>query len=368
MSCSTCSTASLRAFLFSFALADARSLQSFTQTSLLLRPGRRPFHAPRSLLHAVTTNTTLNDIQSPESRRRKSPDDTFLPFEIGPISHVDSPADATGPPPPISTSGTWSTSVRDAPTIRTGWEQDGSDSQHAMEPEKTILDSSGPNAQAKDDSPSIEEIKNLFNIPRNTSAASRPQGVRPVQAPSKPLERESKPKKATTTPQKPRSTDREREPWQIQKSALTDKFGSSGWTPRKRLSPDALEGIRALHAQYPEKYTTPELAEQFKVSPEAIRRILKSKWKPNDEEEVDRRRRWDKRGVALWSQMVETGMKPPRKWRQMGVGKDHVPLHKRRGQGVMDYKSEESPAKAMPSSHILVAKGRPNAPLSERIL
>ncbi len=109
------------------------------------------------------------------------------------------------------------------------------------------------------------------------------------------------------------------QPWQVQKSALLQKFGSSGWRPRKRLSPDALEGIRALHSQDPEKYTTPMLAEQFEVSPEAIRRILKSKWRASPEEEAERRLRWDRRGKAIWSQMVEMGIKPPKKWRAMGV-------------------------------------------------
>lgn len=113
----------------------------------------------------------------------------------------------------------------------------------------------------------------------------------------------------------------ELQPWQIQKSALSKKFGSSTWSPRKRLSPDSLEGIRALHAQYPDKYTTAELADQFKVSPDAIRRILKSKWRPNDDEDEQRRARWNKRGVKIWSQMNELGVKPPRKWRVQGVGK-----------------------------------------------
>ena len=113
----------------------------------------------------------------------------------------------------------------------------------------------------------------------------------------------------------------QREPWQTQKEALADKFGPTGWLPRKRLSPDTLEGIRALHTQYPDRFTTPILADQFKVSPEAIRRILKSKWRPNDVEEERRRRRWEKRGENIWSQMVEMGIKPPKKWRIMGVGK-----------------------------------------------
>ncbi|KAJ9619179.1 Required for respiratory growth protein 9 mitochondrial [Taxawa tesnikishii (nom. ined.)] len=113
----------------------------------------------------------------------------------------------------------------------------------------------------------------------------------------------------------------EREEWQIQKAALEGKFGEESWNPRKRISPDALAGIRALHASQPTVYTTPVLAEHFKVSPEAIRRILKSKWQPKEEEVEDRRRRWEKRGEKKWSEMVELGIRPPKKWREMGVGK-----------------------------------------------
>ncbi|KAL8863301.1 MAG: hypothetical protein Q9178_000676 [Gyalolechia marmorata] len=106
-----------------------------------------------------------------------------------------------------------------------------------------------------------------------------------------------------------------REAWQIQKDAISSKFGSAGWTPRKRLSPDALEGIRTLHAQFPDKYTTAVLANQFEVSAEAVRRILKGKWRPSDEEATSRRQRWDKRGERIWGQMVALGVKPPKKWR-----------------------------------------------------
>ena len=125
-----------------------------------------------------------------------------------------------------------------------------------------------------------------------------------------------------------------REPWQAQKHALREKFGQQGWSPRKRLSPDALEGIRALHAQYPEKFTTPVLADQFKVSPEAIRRILRSKWRPDETEEISRKQRWDKRGESIWRQMVELGVKPPKRWREMGITKKdnvHGPDRSTRG-------------------------------------
>ena len=138
---------------------------------------------------------------------------------------------------------------------------------------------------------------------------------------SKKAIRPSRSKKASADVQTgTRNYKDQRQPWQTQKNALSEKFGPKGWFPRKRLSPDTLKGIRALHAQYPDRFTTPVLADQFKVSPEAIRRILKSKWRPNDEEEEKRRQRWEKRGENIWSQMVEIGIKPPKKWRDMGVG------------------------------------------------
>lgn len=111
-----------------------------------------------------------------------------------------------------------------------------------------------------------------------------------------------------------------RETWQIQKSANLKKFGTATWQPRKRLSPDTLEGIRALHASDPATYSTEVLSSQFAVSPENIRRILKSKWKPNDEEREDRTKRWERRGVRKWTEMAEAGERPPRRWREMGVG------------------------------------------------
>ena len=44
-----------------------------------------------------------------------------------------------------------------------------------------------------------------------------------------------------------------------------------------------MDGLRALHSHNPEQFTTPVLAAQFRISPEAVRRILKSKWQPSDE-------------------------------------------------------------------------------------
>lgn len=111
---------------------------------------------------------------------------------------------------------------------------------------------------------------------------------------------------------------RKREDWKIQKAALKEKF-PEGWQPRKKLSPDALAGIRALHEQFPEDYTTEVLANKFEVSPEAIRRILRSKWEPSPEEEERRQERWFNRGKQVWSRWAELGKKPPTRWRDEGI-------------------------------------------------
>ncbi|KAJ5923892.1 required for respiratory growth protein 9 mitochondrial [Penicillium verhagenii] len=99
------------------------------------------------------------------------------------------------------------------------------------------------------------------------------------------------------------------EPWKTQKSALDKKF-PTGWNPPKKLSPDALDGIRSLHASAPDKFTTSVLAEEFKISPESIRRILKSKWRPKAEEIESRRTRWEARHERIWGHMAELGLRP----------------------------------------------------------
>lgn len=112
-----------------------------------------------------------------------------------------------------------------------------------------------------------------------------------------------------------------KEPWMIQKNALKKKF-PEGWNPRKKLSPDALVGIKALHKQFPQEYTTQVLAEKFEVSPEAIRRILKANWTPTPEQEFARQERWFNRGKQVWSHWAELGKKPPRRWREEGIVRD----------------------------------------------
>lgn len=140
-------------------------------------------------------------------------------------------------------------------------------------------------------------------------------------AEKKAAEKKAAEEKAAAALAAQKERNKNKESWQIQKAALESKFGEQDWNPRKRISPDALAGIRALHAKSPETFSTPVLAEHFKVPPEAIRRILKSKWQPSEEEAEDRRRRWENRGVKKWTDMAEQGIRPPKKWRQRGVGK-----------------------------------------------
>ncbi|CAI7602683.1 unnamed protein product [Penicillium glandicola] len=103
--------------------------------------------------------------------------------------------------------------------------------------------------------------------------------------------------------------NRKPENWRVQKAALKEKF-AGGWNPPKKLSPDALDGIRHLHAKAPEQFTTAVLAEEFEMSPEAIRRILKSKWRPSEDEMESRRKRWENRHDRIWSRMAELGLRP----------------------------------------------------------
>ena len=97
------------------------------------------------------------------------------------------------------------------------------------------------------------------------------------------------------------------EAWKVQKAALAAKFGATGWAPLKKLSPEAIDGIRILHAHHPDTFRTQNLAELFEVSPEVIRRVLRTKWQPTADEQVARMERWVKRGCAIFDAKVELG-------------------------------------------------------------
>jgi hypothetical protein len=142
-----------------------------------------------------------------------------------------------------------------------------------------------------------------------------------------------------------------REPWQIHKAVLKEKF-PEGWNPRKRLSPDALAGIRALHAQDPAQYTLDSLAGSFGVSSEDIRRILKSKWSPDAKEESDRQRRWFNRGKQIYLKHAEMGQKPPKRWRDLGIGQ---------GKPEWMLRKQQEATRAPPPALITTAKRPPRS-------
>ncbi|KIY71895.1 hypothetical protein CYLTODRAFT_418439, partial [Cylindrobasidium torrendii FP15055 ss-10] len=56
-----------------------------------------------------------------------------------------------------------------------------------------------------------------------------------------------------------------------------------GWAPPRKISREAMDGLRQLHHHDPDMFTTPFLAQKFRISPEAVRRILKGKWEPSKE-------------------------------------------------------------------------------------
>ena len=75
------------------------------------------------------------------------------------------------------------------------------------------------------------------------------------------------------------------EPVALHKRTMKERF-PDGWNPPRKLSREAMEGLRQLYRIDPVKFDTPTLAEKFKISPEAVRRILRSRWEPSKEKRV----------------------------------------------------------------------------------
>lgn len=92
--------------------------------------------------------------------------------------------------------------------------------------------------------------------------------------------------------------------WKRQKFALIEKFKGEKWDPKKKISREEMKSIRLLKETMPELNST-ELAKHFQISPEAVRRILKSKWIPSEEESDDILERWKKRGEKIKLKLKE---------------------------------------------------------------
>ena len=125
------------------------------------------------------------------------------------------------------------------------------------------------------------------------------------------------------------------ETWRLHKIAMKMKF-PEGWSPPRKVSPDAMDAMRTLNSQFPTTYTTPVLAEHFRISPEAVRRILKSNWKAKrvdlDVASKDLYEKWNQRGKRIWTTMAAMGMNPPTKWEKQGIVRDKLQIGQRDGQ------------------------------------
>ncbi|KAI8456707.1 hypothetical protein BY996DRAFT_6953932 [Phakopsora pachyrhizi] len=80
--------------------------------------------------------------------------------------------------------------------------------------------------------------------------------------------------------------------WLIQKEALKRNF-PDGWNPPKKISRPSMTLLRTLHSQDPARFSLPVLSDRFKISPEAVRRILRSKWEPDPIKFEKLKDRWD---------------------------------------------------------------------------
>ncbi|KAL1923350.1 uncharacterized protein VTP21DRAFT_8330 [Calcarisporiella thermophila] len=109
--------------------------------------------------------------------------------------------------------------------------------------------------------------------------------------------------------------------WQRHRLALREKFDGAAWRPPKRVSRSTMEKIRFLHRELPGEYNTAKLAQEFKITSEAVRRILKSRYVPTPEvierQEKRRKERIESRRAAP---SEKTGEKKSKEERSRKLG------------------------------------------------
>ncbi|PVF94101.1 hypothetical protein CPB86DRAFT_664721, partial [Serendipita vermifera] len=104
--------------------------------------------------------------------------------------------------------------------------------------------------------------------------------------------------------------------WTEHRAKLKEKYPDP-WNPSKKVSREAMDAMRQLYAADPVKYPSHILAQRFSISPEAARRILKSRWRMGEEmkaEKVMRQRkarveRMKKDREEEMHQMIRAGIK-----------------------------------------------------------
>jgi hypothetical protein len=114
--------------------------------------------------------------------------------------------------------------------------------------------------------------------------------------------------------------------WAKHRASMKAKF-PEGWAPPHKISRAAMDGLRALHTHDPETFTTPVLADKFRISPEAVRRILRSKWEPTKEQRgrlLERERRFRQDHARPKSSTAEGGVGPEKpRWNKRKRVRDH---------------------------------------------
>lgn len=98
------------------------------------------------------------------------------------------------------------------------------------------------------------------------------------------------------------------------------------WNPTRKLNRQQMQDLRTIKDLLPQ-YKTIDLANMFKISPEAVRRILKSSWVPNEKDAEDLKLRQDKRKriTLQWKQEMKNLKKANKNISQISAPKDFKP-------------------------------------------
>ncbi|KAJ2541324.1 Required for respiratory growth protein 9 mitochondrial [Coemansia sp. RSA 1853] len=96
--------------------------------------------------------------------------------------------------------------------------------------------------------------------------------------------------------------------WQRRKIELKLKLGADGWEPEKKIATSSMEKIRLLNSEFPKEWTIKHLSEQFKISQESVRRILKSKFQ-SSEEHTEQREHQRKLKIRAFKRSEKGGSK-----------------------------------------------------------
>ncbi|KAJ1967348.1 Required for respiratory growth protein 9 mitochondrial [Dimargaris xerosporica] len=132
-----------------------------------------------------------------------------------------------------------------------------------------------------------------------------------------PLTETSKPK-PVASPKKPptsnaSSDDLHTEGWRMRKNEQSKVLQGARWSPTKRVARSTMERIRFLRTNLPDTYTIPRLSAEFKISFEAVRRILKSKYIPSERVRArQEEKRMAKREAFEQASLASKSQKPSR--------------------------------------------------------